>query len=108
MRLCRWVTYKRRWDIEAVFKPFRVNLEDAHVCGPDRRITTLASILIITFCFTYKQGAPIVLDQPHLLKLKKHGDIPKDVFRIGADMIHSFFAISYNLRENTQLCLLQL
>ena len=84
------VTYKRRWDIETMFKAFKsngFNLEDTHVCDPDR-IMTLVSILMIAFCFAYKQGELIVLDQPHLLKLKKHGYIPKSIFRVGADMIH--------------------
>ena len=84
------ISYKRRWDIETMFKAFKsngFNLEDTHVCDPDR-IMTLVSILMITFCFAYKQGELIVIAQPHLLKLKKHGYIPKSIFRIGADMIH--------------------
>ena len=73
-----------------MFKAFKsngFNLEDTHVCDPDR-IMTLVSVLMITFCFAYKQGELIASDQPHLLKLKKHGYIPKSIFRIGADMIH--------------------
>ena len=84
------VAYKRRWEIETMFKAFKsngFNLEDTHVCDPDR-IMTLVSILMLTFCFAYKQGELIVLEQPHLLKLKKHGYLPKSIFRIGADMIH--------------------
>jgi len=73
-----------------MFKAFKsngFNLENTHVCDPDR-IVTLVSILMMTFCFAYKQGEIIVLDQPHLLNPKKHGYVPKSIFRIGGDMLH--------------------
>lgn len=53
--------YKKRWDIEVMFKAFKkngFNLEDTRITEM-QRLETLTSVMAIAFCIAYKKGCDV-------------------------------------------------
>ena len=54
--------YRERWQIETMFRAFKTsgfNLESTHVTSPER-LTQLAGVLVLAFCFAYKAGKIVI------------------------------------------------
>jgi len=86
-----WVEYRKRWEIEVLFKVLKsggFNLEDTHVTDPDR-LEVLFGIVAIACCVAYRIGNMLLEQSP--VKLKKHGYKPKSIVRYGLDAIISCF-----------------
>jgi len=74
--------YSKRWQIETMFKSLKkngFNLEDTHVTNEDR-IITLLSVLSLAFVAVYRQGIIQIVENPKLLRLKKHGYKAKSIW----------------------------
>lgn len=79
--------YRRRWEIETMFgclktKGFR--MEDTHITDADK-IEKLMFVLAIAFCWAYRNGDLLAIENP--IKLKAHGRKAKSLFRVGLDCI---------------------
>lgn len=76
--------YGLRWEIECLFKGMKsngFNLEDTHLTKT-KRIETLLSVLMISFCYAYDWGE---MQEPQ--KIKSHGHPQHSVFRRGLDAL---------------------
>ena len=79
--------YKNRWGIETLFGSLKsrgFNLEDTHLKDSER-LSRLLGLLALAFTWAFVVG----LWQASVkeLKLKKHGYLPKSVFRRGLDIL---------------------
>lgn len=86
------LAYKRRWEIETMFKAFKssgFDMEATHIVDPDR-LNVLFSVVAIAFCFSYKAG--IVVDEATPVRIKSHGRREKSVLRTGLDAIRNILA----------------
>ena len=77
--------YANRWPIETLFGIFKsrgFRLEETHMTDP-QRLSKLLSLLALALCWCLKSGE--VQWGYHPLKPKKHGRLPKSLFRYGYD-----------------------
>ena len=96
-------TYKKRWEIETMFKAFKssgFNMEATHMTDPER-LNTLFSVMAIAFCITYKAGIIVVETEP--IPLKSHGRRARSILRTGLDALQNLLAnlsLKYNQFKN--------
>ena len=79
--------YAKRWGIETLFGCFKTRgfcLESTHFQDSER-LSKLIALLSLALCWAFSVGLWLVLLKP--LKLKKHGRLPKSVFRVGFDFL---------------------
>jgi hypothetical protein len=79
--------YRRRWEIELLFKVMKTSgfdLEATHVIEADR-LETLLAIVAISCCFAYRIGIYCMRELPP--KIKKHGYKPFNTVRFGLDLL---------------------
>jgi hypothetical protein len=77
--------YANRWPIETLFGIFKsrgFRLEDTHMMAP-QRLSKLLALLALALCWCLKSGEVQWDYQP--LTPKKHGRLPKSLFRYGYD-----------------------
>lgn len=77
--------YANRWPIETLFGIFKsrgFRLEETHITAP-QRLSKLLALLTLALCWCLKSGEVQWDYQP--LKQKKHGRLPKSLFRYGYD-----------------------
>jgi transposase len=74
--------YRRRWEIELLFKVMKTSgfdLEATHISEADR-LETLLAIVGISCCFAYRIGIYCIIEKPPKIKKKqKHGTVRKIV-----------------------------
>ncbi|MGI8545593.1 MAG: IS4 family transposase [Aridibacter sp.] len=92
--------YGERWQIETLFgclKTRGFRLEDTHITEIDR-ISKLLSLLTIATAWALLAGELEIIATP--LKIKKHGNLEKSVFRLGFDTLRNCFCqITTNKRQ---------
>jgi hypothetical protein len=79
--------YRMRWGIETLFGALKsrgFNLEDTRLQDPER-VSRLLALLAIAFTWAFVVGEWQAAVKE--LKLKKHGYLPKSVFRLGLNML---------------------
>ncbi len=79
--------YARRWKIETLFQALKsrgFKLEDTRVTAEDR-LQKLFALVALTLCWCHRIG--LWLHERKALKLKKHGRLPKSLFRRGLDAL---------------------
>ena len=77
--------YANRWPIETLFGIFKTRgfrLEETHITEPER-LSKLLALLALALCWCIKTGEIQWSNKP--LKVKKHGRLPKSLFRYGYD-----------------------
>lgn len=80
--------YKERWQIETAFKALKssgFNIEDTHLTDL-KRIEKLFSIVMIAFAWAYVVGI-YVHENIKQIKIKKHGNKAKSLFKYGLQII---------------------
>ncbi len=83
--------YGERWKIETLFgclKTRGFRLEDTHLTHIER-VSKLLSLLTIGVCWAMLAGE--LESQAKPLKMKKHGNLEKSVFRLGFDILRNCF-----------------
>lgn len=81
--------YAKRWNIETLFgilKSRGFRFEETHLTDGDR-INKLLALLTLATIWAFKVGQWLHQQEP--LKLKKHGRLPKSLFRYGLDFLRS-------------------
>jgi hypothetical protein len=79
--------YAQRWKIETLFHALKsrgFNLEDTRVTAEDR-LQKLFALVALTLCWCHRIG--LWLHERKPLKVKKHGRLPKSLFRCGLDAL---------------------
>jgi len=92
--------YGMRWQIETLFGVLKTRgfrLEDTHLTQPER-VSKLLSLLTIAVSWAMLAGE---LELPHKpLKIKKHGNLEKSIFRLGFETLRNCFCqITTNFRQ---------
>lgn len=85
--------YRRRWGIETLFGALKTrgfNLEDTRVTKEDR-LQKLLALLALAFCWCHRVG--LWLHQQKAHKPKKHGRLPRSIFRRGLDCLRRLFVL---------------
>jgi len=91
--------YAKRWAIETLFGCFKSRgfcLESTHLQDPER-LSKLIALLTLALCWCFSSGLWQSLIKP--LKPKKHGRLPKSIFRLGFDFLRD---IIFDLHLNSQ------
>jgi len=91
--------YKKRWEIETMFKAFKssgFDMEATHMIDPDR-LNTLFAVMAIAFCLAYKTG--VIIAETEQIPIKSHGRRAKSILRTGLDTIQNLLA---NLSQTYQ------
>ena len=88
--------YKERWQVETAFRALKssgFNIEDTHLTDIDR-IEKLFALVIVAFTWAYKVGVYL---HCHVkpIKLKKHGNKAKSIFKHGLSFIASVLLNAY-------------
>lgn len=84
--------YKKRWEIETMFKAFKssgFDMEATHVTDPDR-LNTLFTVMAIAFCISYKAG--IITAETEAIPIKSHGRRARSILRTGLDALQNLLA----------------
>ena len=79
--------YAQRWNIETLFQALKsrgFKLEDTRVTAEDR-LQKLFALVALTGCWCHRIG--LWLHEQKALKVKKHGRLPKSLFRRGLDAL---------------------
>ena len=79
--------YARRWKIETLFQALKsrgFNLEETRVTAEDR-LQKLFALVALTLCWCHRIG--VWLHERKALKPKKHGRLPKSLFRRGLNAL---------------------
>jgi len=79
--------YAKRWAIETLFGCFKTRgfcLESTHLQDSER-LSKLIALLTLALCWAFSSG--LWLAQLNPLKPKKHGRLPKSIFRLGFDFL---------------------
>ena len=79
--------YARRWNIETLFQALKsrgFKLEDTRVTAEDR-LQKLFALVALTLCWCHRIGLWLHAQTP--LKVKKHGRLPRSLFRRGLDAL---------------------
>ena len=79
--------YAKRWGIETLFGCFKSRgfcLESTHLQDSER-LSKLMALLTLALCWCFSSGLWQFLLNP--LKPKKHGRLPKSIFRLGFDFL---------------------
>lgn len=100
--------YAKRWGIETLFAALKTRgfcLEQTHLTDPVR-LERLLALLALTFCLCHKLGEWVQTEK--VLKLKKHGNKPKSIFRLGFDKLRNAIANFTHFDLKTWQKLLQL
>ena len=94
------VEYGERWKIETLFGVLKTRgfrLEDTHLTQTER-VSKLLSLLTIAISWAILAGELEVTQKP--LKIKKHGNLEKSIFRLGFEVLRNCFCqIITNLRQ---------
>lgn len=92
--------YGERWKIETLFGVLKTRgfrLEDTHLTETER-VSKLLSLLTIAVSWAILAGELEVTEKP--LKIKKHGNLEKSIFRLGFEMLRNCFCqITTNWRQ---------
>ena len=91
--------YAKRWAIETLFGCFKSRgfcLESTHLQDSER-LSKLLALLTLALCWAFSSG--LWLAQLNPLKPKKHGRLPKSIFRLGFDSLRHFI---FDLHLNSQ------
>jgi len=92
--------YGERWKIETLFgclKTRGFRLEDTHLTHIER-VSKLLSLLTLGVCWAMLAGE--LESQAKPLKMKKHGNLEKSVFRLGFDILRNCFCqLTTNIRQ---------
>jgi Transposase DDE domain len=92
--------YAKRWAIETLFGCFKTRgfcLESTHL-QDSKRLSKLIALLTLALCWAFSSG--LWLAQLCPLKPKKHGRLPKSIFRLGFDFLrHFIFDLHLNFDE---------
>jgi transposase len=97
--------YKERWQIETAFKALKsggFNIEDTHLTDI-KRIEELFSLVMVAFAWAYVVGI-YVHENIKQIKIKKHGDRAKSLFKYGlqtiaAALLNPFTKLDFNIFE---------
>lgn len=90
--------YAKRWAIETLFGCFKSRgfcLESTHLQDP-QRLSKLFALLTLALCWCFSSGLWQSLLKT--LKPKKHGRLPKSIFRLGFDFLRD---IIFDLHLNS-------
>jgi hypothetical protein len=89
--------YAKRWAIETLFGCFKTRgfcLESTHL-QDSQRLSKLIALLTLALCWAFSSGLWLALINP--LNPKKHGRLPKSIFRLGFDFLrHIIFDLHLN------------
>jgi hypothetical protein len=89
--------YAKRWAIETLFGCFKTRgfcLESTHL-QDSARLSKLIALLTLALCWCFASG--LWHTQLNPLKPKKHGRLPKSMFRVGFDFLrHIIFDLHLN------------
>ena len=92
--------YGERWKIETLFGVLKTRgfrLEDTHLTEPER-VSKLLSLLTIAVSWAMLAGE--LESQIKPLKIKKHGNLEKSIFRLGFEVLRNCFCqITTNWRQ---------
>lgn len=92
--------YGMRWQIETLFGVLKTRgfrLEDTHLTETER-VSKLLSLLTIALSWAMLAGEFEVRQKP--LKIKKHGNLEKSIFRLGFETLRNCFCqITTNFRQ---------
>ncbi len=92
--------YGERWKIETLFGVLKTRgfrLEDTHLTEPER-VSKLLSLLTIAVSWGMLAGEFESQNKP--LKIKKHGNLEKSIFRLGFETLRNCFCqITTNFRQ---------
>lgn len=80
--------YCERWEIETLFENLKsrgFDLEATHMVDP-KRLSALMTLVSIAACWCYRTGEWLI-EQGHLIKIKKHGRPSVSLFRHGLDKV---------------------
>jgi transposase len=92
--------YGERWKIETLFGVLKTRgfrLEDTHLTEP-KRVSKLLSLLTIAVSWAMLAGE--MESQVKPLKIKKHGNLEKSIFRLGFEVLRNCFCqITTNFRQ---------
>lgn len=84
--------YKKRWEIETMFKAFKssgFDMEATHMTQPER-LNTLFTVMAIAFCITYQAG--IITAETEKIPIKSHGRKAQSILRTGLDKLQNILA----------------
>lgn len=94
------IEYGERWKIETLFGVLKTRgfrLEDTHLTEPER-VSKLLSLLTIAVSWAILAGE--LESQATPLKIKKHGNLEKSIFRLGFESLRNCFCqITTNIRQ---------
>lgn len=92
--------YGERWKIETLFGVLKTRgfrLEDTHLTETER-VSKLLSLLTIAVSWAMLAGE--LESQAKPLKIKKHGNLEKSIFRLGFEVLRNCFCqITTNIRQ---------
>jgi hypothetical protein len=92
--------YGQRWKIETLFGVLKTRgfrLEDTHLMKTER-VSKLLSLLTIAVSWAILAGEVEVQQNP--LKIKKHGNLEKSIFRVGFETLRKCFCqMTTNIRQ---------
>lgn len=80
--------YCERWEIETLFENLKsrgFDLEATHIVEP-KRLSALMTLISIAACWCYRVGEWLI-EEGHLIKVKRHGRPSVSLFRHGLDKI---------------------
>jgi IS4 transposase len=83
--------YRRRWTIESLFAVLKTrgfNLEDTHLCKPEK-LSTLLAIVAIAVAMSIKTGIAVAKIKP--IKCKAHGRKEATLFSLGLQTLRKIF-----------------
>lgn len=92
-------TYKKRWEIETMFKAFKssgFDMEATHMTDHDR-LNTLFSVMAIAFCIAYKTG--IIANETEKIPIKSHGRKAQSILRKGLDTLQNLL-VNIQIKRN--------
>ena len=94
------IEYGERWKIETLFGVLKTRgfrLEDTHLTDTER-VSKLLSLLTIAVSWAILAGE--LESQAKPLKIKKHGNLEKSIFRLGFESLRNCFCqITTNIRQ---------
>jgi hypothetical protein len=88
--------YKERWQVETAFHALKssgFNIEDTHLTDIER-IEKLFALVIVAFTWAYKVGV-YLHNQMKPIKLKRHGNRARSIFKYGLAFITSVLLNAY-------------
>lgn len=92
--------YGERWKVETLFGVLKTRgfrLEDTHLTETER-VSKLLSLLTIAVSWAMLAGELEVQQKP--LKIKKHGNLEKSIFRLGFEVLRNCFCqVTTNFRQ---------